>query len=111
MAFAILGGKCSTCGTADDLQIDHVDPALKKIKLGKMWSIAEDRYLSELRKCQLLCGEHHRQKSRTEQSVPHGGGVAGKRNCRCAECAPLKNAYQKRYRGRAVNSIGRIADL
>lgn len=33
----------------------------------------------------------------TGVAVPHGGGVTGKRNCRCEKCGPMKAQYMKRY--------------
>lgn len=93
-----LGGRCAECGITEHLEIDHRDPATKSFDLGRMWSVSHSRYLAELDKCQLLCHEHHAEKSIRERSVDHGGGLTGKRNCRCELCRPLKLAYQKRYR-------------
>lgn len=100
----ILGGKCATCGATEDLQIDHIDPATKTLKINKLWSVSRERYLKELRLCQLLCGVHHREKTAREQSVPHGGGKTGKKNCYCDLCAPLKRAYSRERRGALVKS-------
>ena len=94
-AIAKLGGQCVECGTTENLQIDHIDPATKSFDLGHLWSVSIERYENELTKCQLLCEPHHIEKSRRERSVEHGGGLTGKRNCRCELCAPLKRAYQR----------------
>lgn len=67
-ALETLGGKCVICGTTEDLEIDHIDADDKEIPLNKMWSIAKARFLQELDKCQLLCKEHHKEKSRTDMS-------------------------------------------
>lgn len=99
-AIAILGGSCVRCGTTEDLQIDHIDPRTKTMDIGHLWSIAKSRYLKELQLCQLLCVAHHREKTGNEQSVPHGGGLTGKRNCLCKLCKPKKAEYQRERRAR-----------
>ena len=62
-----LVGKCTLCGSTEQLEIDHVDPATKEIPLNKLWSIAQERFDRELEKCQVLCKKHHEEKSRPEQ--------------------------------------------
>lgn len=58
-------GPCRVCGTWDDLQVDHIDPATK---LGhNVWSWAPERMAAELAKCQVLCATHHREKTSDEQ--------------------------------------------
>jgi hypothetical protein len=97
-SYATLGGKCVVCGSCDDLQIDHIDPATKTLNIAKLWSVSRERYIKELELCQLLCGVHHRQKTSVEQGVPHGGGISGKKNCYCGLCAPKKRKYQRERR-------------
>ena len=97
-AILSLGGKCVVCGTIDNLEIDHIDPATKTMSVSTMWSCSQEKYDAEIRLCQLLCNEHHKQKTSKERSVGHGQGRTGKRNCYCKLCAPLKRAYQRRYR-------------
>lgn len=97
-AIIFLGEKCVVCGTTENLELDHIDPELKTISLSKMWSCSKEKYDSEIKLCQLLCTEHHKEKTVREKSVGHGQGLTGKRNCRCELCAPLKNAYRMRYR-------------
>ncbi len=110
-ALTILGGEhpcCVRCGSVDRLEIDHIDPATKLLDLGKLWSVAKARYLDELAKCQLLCHDCHAAKSAEEESVDHGGGMTGKKNCRCALCGPLKRKDQARRRDR---HRARVAEL
>lgn len=99
-AVARLGGKCRNCGTTEHLEIDHIDPATKSFDLGTLWSVAKARYDAELEKCQLLCHGCHAAKSASEQSVGHGEGLTGKRNCRCKLCGPLKNRYNREFKAR-----------
>jgi hypothetical protein len=89
-----LGGKCVACGITDELEFDHIDPATKSFAISHGWSSKPDIFWAEVRKCQLLCKPHHLEKSE-EQSVGHGQGLTGKRNCLCDKCRPLKNAYNR----------------
>jgi len=97
-AVRILGEKCAVCGSTENLEIDHINRADKKIDLGKLTSVSRERFLNELQVCQLLCEAHHLEKTRRESSVEHGGGKTGKRNCYCDLCAPLKRAYARERR-------------
>lgn len=97
-----LGGQCVDCDTTEDLELDHADAALKSFDIGKAlggWS--EVRVQSELRKCVLRCKPCHLIKSiemGDMKTVPHGGGVSGKRNCKCRPCKDKKNAYLRNWK-------------
>lgn len=93
-----LGGKCVVCGTTDNLEIDHIDRSTKTMAISGLWSCNIQRYEAELKLCQLLCEQHHKEKTSRENSVDHGGGKTGKRNCYCELCAPLKRAYARERR-------------
>lgn len=97
-AIKLLGGECAVCGSAEDLEIDHIDPTTKTMDLGHFWSVSEARYKAELAKCQLLCGPHHNDKTRIQISVPHGGGKSGKKNCKCDPCRARRAEYMRNYR-------------
>lgn len=97
-AIEVLGGCCAVCGSSEDLEIDHIDPATKSFTIAKGWHHAWSKILVELAKCQLLCNPCHIEKSRTDNGVEHGGGLTGKRNCRCDLCKPLKNRYANERR-------------
>lgn len=56
---------CVRCGSADDLQLDHIDPALKVSH--NVWSWSRMRRELELAKCQVLCRPHHDEKSAGEK--------------------------------------------
>jgi hypothetical protein len=64
----ILGNHCKICNTTEELEIDHIDWCKKELSLGKLWSVSRKRYLAELEKCQLLCKEHHAQKTKADLS-------------------------------------------
>lgn len=97
-AIQILGGVCAACGTSENLEIDHVDRALKTMNVNRMAWVRRERFLEELKNCQLLCKEDHIEKSRAEMSVPHGGGASGKKNCMCDLCKAKRAAYMKEYK-------------
>lgn len=97
-AIEYLGGKCVVCGTTTALEFDHIDPKTKIITIARASSFSEERFWEEVNKCQLLCYTHHKQKTNTEQTVDHGEGLTGKRNCRCELCGPLKNKWQQQNR-------------
>lgn len=101
-AFEILGGQCSTCGTRENLEIDHVDADDKEIPLNKMWSIAKERFLKELDKCQLLCKEHHANKSIEDRGTKRAKGTHGTissyKYCKCGLCREAWNKHSREYR-------------
>jgi hypothetical protein len=72
-----LGGKCVQCGTTEDLEIDHIDPATKVSHRIFSWSWA--RIEIELKKCQLLCMPHHLDK--TIAYISTAGGTWKSRPC------------------------------
>lgn len=97
-----LGGKCSFCGSEENLQVDHVDNLPDKIPLGKLWGIAFDRLLDELTRCQLLCKSCHDDKSVNEcghgRGLVHGTLNGYKRyGCRCEECVKLYREKSREY--------------
>lgn len=90
-----LGGKCTACGSTEDLEFDHIDPKTKTGDTGKLFNQGEKRLQAELLKCHLLCKKCHAAKTAQQKSVAHGGGKTGKKNCCCELCKPLKLAYAR----------------
>ncbi len=60
-----LGGKCVVCGTRDWLEFDHVDASQKNHGLN-FAGMSEAKLQAELKKCQLLCHEHHLVKNKLD---------------------------------------------
>lgn len=60
-----LGGSCVECGTKEKLEFDHIDPATKQYPIAKILSGgSEVKVALEMAKCQLLCHEHHKAKTK-----------------------------------------------
>lgn len=96
-----LGGVCVDCGATENLEFDHVNEKDKSFNVAKAFtSMAEDKLWKEIEKCVLRCREDHLAKTVRYNSVGHGEGKAGKRNCRCDLCGPLKNAYMRDFKRR-----------
>lgn len=98
----LLGGCCVQCNSTLNLEFDHIDRKKKASDISKILAAAsESVYRAEIAKCQLLCGECHKAKTSMERSVPHGGGLTGKKRCYCELCAPLKRAYNAEFMRRS----------
>lgn len=96
-----LGGICIDCGTDQGLEFDHVDAKSKKYHIGKIIMHNQAKVAAEMEKCVLRCERCHIEKSQREgdvKFVEHGGGVAGKKNCYCHLCAPLKREYARNWK-------------
>jgi hypothetical protein len=93
-----LGSKCVDCGNMSNLEFDHVDRELKTEDIGQLMTYSTARFWLEIKKCVLRCRACHQVKTSREQSVEHGGGVTGKKNCYCDKCAPLKREYMREWR-------------
>jgi len=93
-AIKALGSQCAHCGSIESLELDHIDANNKTYEIGKIiGGGSEAKVQAELAKCQVLCKECHIKKSYAEgdlESVEHGGGNSGKRNCPCAPCKAKK---------------------
>lgn len=112
----MLGGKCAQCGIDEDLHLDHIDYRTKSFTIAKLWSVSEERFLAELKKCQLLCRPHHEEKSveeiremsfireakkrETTRGFRHGTVWSyRKHKCRCEDC--IQAAIEDGRHGRA----------
>lgn len=98
-----LGGRCAVCGTTTvNIDFDHVDPTTKVASIAKLAAGGSDvKFWTEVAKCQLLCTDHHKEKTRTNREYrkaanrivnpEHGTGVCYYREkCRCERCRQWK---------------------
>lgn len=103
LAIEMLGGVCSKCGSTDRMEIDHVDRNKKEMTFEDMAHGSLERMKSELKKCQLLCHEHHVEKTVRERGFvyngldTHGSTRSYRLGCRCAPCRAAKADVQRRY--------------
>lgn len=107
-AIAYLGGTCVHCGTAENLELDHIDPKTKTLEIGKMWSVAETRFWAEVEKCQLLCRAAHTDKSIIDKGNKSAKGTHGTlssyRYCKCAECKNAQAIYMRNRRNKLTQA-------
>ena len=62
-AIILLGGKCADCTTVFDkcvYDFHHLDPSEKEFTISDNLSCAEDKFITEVMKCVLLCANCHR---------------------------------------------------
>lgn len=102
-ALALLGGRCAECGARDSLEFDHIDPATKSfVVTTKFACLSWDSLKKELAKCQLLCTEHHKEKTLRDSGTVSGrdshGTLTSYRYCKCDICRAAKSAHSKQYK-------------
>lgn len=104
---ALLGGVCAVCGSPEALEVDHIDWVKKTVDVGRLWTKNTRPLLdAELEKCQLLCKDHHIQKSKSDQMEMRAAGLAGftpfkhgtvysfmRKKCNCIICDERKREW------------------
>lgn len=100
-----LGGKCISCSSYEELELDHINPKDKLFSIAKLWGLSEEKWQSEIAKCQLLCKTCHIDKTRKDNGhdsrhthgtyacYRHGG-------CRCKLCKNANREAQKKFRNK-----------
>lgn len=100
-----LGGQCAQCGSADSLQIDHIDPATKEYDVGRgLAGLAAVKLEEEVKKCQLLCTPCHTGKSILDAGNKPAKGTHGTlssyRYCKCDLCRAANARWSREYKRR-----------
>jgi hypothetical protein len=95
-----LGGKCASCRSQKDLQLDHIDSRTKTFNFAKLWGLGKEKIEAELAKAQLLCGKCHEDKSIADagkkKAKGNHGTTSSYRYCRCELCKKAKHNYYVR---------------
>lgn len=95
LAYSILGRKCFRCDSKEFLHFDHIDPSQKSAKITSITELSLARFISEVKKCQVLCQSCHIEKTFNEDLRPsqarHGTTwMYSRYRCRCEECRMAK---------------------
>ncbi len=110
-ARTILGGRCASCGTTEQLEFDHIDCRTKTLRTQDVFKSSWARVERELPFLQLLCHPCHNDKSRSDRWIKVGqrpywvhGTATGyyHKGCRCDGCREAMRSYARRRRERVV---------
>lgn len=95
-------GPCAICGSTLDLEVDHIDPTLKTMNPGTIWSRAQAIRDAELSLCQVLCRSCHKEKTRKQRSTATCGSHTRYmfHKCRCRPCKDAHSASMREWRSR-----------
>lgn len=101
------GGKCVLCGSSESIEIDHIDPKLKQVRIATLWSRDQAFRDAELAKCQLLCHDCHKEKTYPNLGQYEHGTTSGYWNykCRCVECSAAQREYDKQRKHRRSQTL------
>lgn len=92
---------CVKCGTEEELELDHIDPAKKWSH--RIWSYSWANIMKEVAKCQVLCTECHDEKTKKDMGwIQKHGTATGYTNyyCRCDACKAAHNRANNEWRWR-----------
>lgn len=102
-------GPCQHCGSEENLEIDHIDPATKEAHVGTLWSRRKEVRDAELAKCQVLCEPCHITKTNEQMyGLPeHGKNSTYMRHgCRCQPCITAASVHRNTGRARRKAWLG-----
>ena len=88
-------GPCKKCGTWDNLEIDHIDPSEKEVRIATIWSRKKEFRDAELAKCQVLCKTCHFKKTSKENKEFGHGTPIKYATCDCVVCNQMKNIHRR----------------
>lgn len=122
---------CRDCGETDPvvLDFDHLPGQEKRFEIARAVNASTRAWSTirvEIAKCEVVCANCHRRRTARRAGsrkhlvslgleppaptrlashrieVPHGGGVKGRRGCRCELCRARRNAYSRELRAVAA---------
>lgn len=97
------GKSCVKCGSAQQLELDHIDREQKVSH--RIWSWSAERRNVEIAKCQVLCHDCHLEKTISEISTANHGdtGSMYRKGCRCDECREAQRLRVQAWRNSCRN--------
>src|SRR5689334_20084212 len=95
------GKSCAVCGSTEQLELDHIHPDEKKYSPAALWGMSEKNpnRIAELAKCQVLCFDHHKEKTKIwwASKAQHGRTLYAK-GCKCDICKEAQRLHNaQRY--------------
>ncbi len=107
LAKNLLGGKCIDCGSIENLEFDHIDPATKSFVITSGYKKRLEVFIAEVHKCQLLCHECHVRKTSKDRrkSAQHGHyHWAVREKYPCVDCGVFRKKRSAVEKARKANS-------
>lgn len=102
----MLGNVCVICGSDETIEFDHIDRSTKFFTIASGFDKPLKILIEEASKCQLLCKEHHTEKTAKELTgrapankgkVTHGSTMYN-RGCRCDICLVFRDKRNAKRR-------------
>lgn len=97
-----LGGNCFSCGSKNNIEIDHIDSKKKTMDVARICEVSETRRNKELENCQLLCKKCHEEKTIIDNGNKKAKGTHGTlssyRYCKCELCKQANRNWTNEYR-------------
>lgn len=95
---------CVVCGSTERLEIDHINPEEKDHRASrKIFFNSKERQEKELVKCQVLCYNCHKAKTKedirklnSKKSIRHGLNSYVKKKCNCNICQTAYDNYKEK---------------
>lgn len=95
-------GPCVVCGATENLEVDHIDHSTKMYSVNDLWSLSPNnpKRINELKKCQVLCYDCHKEKTKKQlKTAKHGTSTMyNDYSCRCDPCKIAKSIDNLLYR-------------
>ncbi len=90
------------CGTAERLEFDHLDRSTKVKDVASLAIYKAENFWAEVLKCQLLCHDHHLERTRLQRQPPHGSQRRYSAwGCRCDVCRTASSRRRQEARVKA----------